>query len=387
VTIDQWRRVDRVMEEAVELAVFPGAALVVAHGNDVLYEGCYGTTGEGGGGLPVTSATIYDLSSLTKSLATAAAVVVLLARGSLTLDTPIGELLPDFVTPADGSTAATGDRSAVTLRHLLAHASGLPAWRPYWRMLQAEEESAGRRLVATEAGRRRIHEMAVREPQARPQGTRSVYSDVGFIVLGAVIEAASGERLDAFVAREVFAPLGPSEAGFVDVADARRDQRPESGRHRAAPCGDCAWRGGTVEGLVQDENAYAMGGVAGHAGLFASIADVQTLVAEWVAAYGGRSRVLDPAQVREFWNAREVAPASTWKLGWDTPTPGASSAGRFVSLRSVGHLGYTGTSVWIDLDRGVHVILLSNRLHPDRENTAIRQLRPRVHDTIFEILG
>jgi len=157
---------------------------------------------------------------------------------------------------------------------------------------------------------------------------------------------------------------------------------------RIAPCGSCAWRGtDAVRGAVQDENAYAMAGVAGHAGLFSTARDVHTLVAEWVLAHAGSGRLLDPQVVRRLWRRSPSVPGTTWALGWDTPSRPISTAGTHVSADAVGHLGFTGTSIWIDIQRGVHVILLSNRVHPDRASTGIRELRPRLHDAVFEAVG
>jgi len=370
-----WGRVRHVLEEAVDGRVFPGAALLVACGDEVLEEIYVGSVEIDGSA--VTAETVYDLSSLTKPLATTASLLVLTADGRMELERPLAEIYPEFVDlgPADERDI----RRAIVIEDVLRHRAGLHAVGGFWRRLQeARPEQVGTRDAA-----RVIAAYAAERPLDYAPRSSAVYSDLGFIMLGVAIERLAETTLDAFTQTRLYEPLGAAMA-YRPLSDERSVKDSAS----IAPCGSCDWRGGVVRGAVQDENAWAMGGVAGHAGLFGAARDVHVVIAEFVAASEGRGRVLDRELVCAGWQwpPRSVSAsafATTWVLGWDTPTAGASSAGRLISPGSVGQLGFTGTSVWIDRTRGVHVILLTNRLHPDRDNAAIRQLRPVLHDAVF----
>ncbi len=363
----EWARVEALLGRGVADGVFPGAVLSVGAGDDVVAEIAVGTiggngvaaTGDGADPRPTDPGVVYDLASLTKPLVTVASVALLLARGRLALDDSVAKLVPDFVGPGPHD---AHDRAAVTVRRLLSHSSGLPAYRRYFEQLDAADSGSPRELV----------ELVCREPLERPVGRSSVYSDLGFIVLGDLVERVAGVGLDRFFETELARPLGLETARFVTGTPID-----------AAPCGLCPWRRRVIRGVVQDENAYAMGGVAGHAGLFGTAGDVHALVAEHVRALAGAGRVLDGGVVGELWEPDDRVADTTWALGWDTPTPGASSAGSLVSPDAVGHLGYTGTSVWVDRTRGVHVVLLTNRVHPDPKHQAIRAFRPLLHDAVL----
>ena len=376
-SVSRWDGVRQTLEQAVAEQVFPGAAIFISRGDTPLAELYVGTLEEGGAA--VSDLTVYDLSSLTKPLATLSLMLVLAARGELTLDERFVSIYPEF---ADrGPPAERGQRESITLADLLAHRAGLQAVAALWQRLQDEcpDQVGTTRAAATMAG------YAAELPLEYTPRTRAVYSDLGFIMLGAALERRLGRSFGDLVNAEVIAPLG-AEVGYRSISGSAAV--PDEAL--VAPCGSCSWRDGVVRGVVQDENAWAMGGVAGHAGLFGNLRGVQALVAEYVAASKGQGRLLDRDSVLRCWQPEHDpvgtsrnSSASTWVRGWDTPTPGASSAGRLVSPDSVGHLGFTGTSVWIDRVRGVHVILLTNRLHPDRDNIAIRTWRPRIHDAAF----
>jgi CubicO group peptidase (beta-lactamase class C family) len=366
-----WDGVRRVLEDAVAERAFPGASLLIGRGDDIATELQVGSLSEAEGS--VTPDTSYDLSSLTKPLATLAALLILVSRGRVALDDPFACFYPEFAD--DGPPDEAERRRAVTIADVLGHRAGLKAVGAFARDLEVECPDQVGQVISgpTIAG------YAARLPLEYPPKTREVYSDLGFIMLGVAIERLCGARLDEFVTAEFLQPLAAA-AGYRPLPQSR--VAPDL--DLVAPCGSCSWRGGVVRGVVQDENAWAMGGIAGHAGLFGTARGVHSLIAEYVAASYGNGRILDSELVRRCWQPPHAASAgATWVLGWDTPTAGSSSAGRFVSQRSVGHLGFTGTSVWVDRVRGVHVILLTNRLHPDRDNVSIRRLRPRIHDAVF----
>ena len=375
--MDAWNDVVAILDDAVGPGhVSPAAALVVGRGETIVFEHSAGVAGLAGRESGCNPATIFDLASLTKPLVTVALALDLIARGRLYFDTRAADVLPSF---GEGGDAR---RLAVSVRHLLRHDSGLPAYQRYFEKFAADAPAGAREAAAS---RQRMFEMAVAEPLERDPRSGSVYSDIGFLVLGALVETVAGARIDELAAERLFAPLGIDDATFV----ATHVGPSKDLAARCASTGPCQWRGREVHGLVQDENAFAMGGVATHAGLFATARSVHRLVAEWVGASAGRGLVLDRRIVGHAWNrsasAAGAAP-STWALGWDTPTPGSSSAGSRIGPGAVGHLGYTGTSVWVDPSRRVHVVLLTNRIAYGRDSTAIRALRPRLHDAVFTAL-
>lgn len=369
-----WSEVAAIVEEAVgEGSVAPAAALLVGRGSLVLFEHSAGVLA---GGSPCDATTIFDLASLTKPLVTAALTLDLIAQSRLSFDTRVADILPAF--------GAGGDerRRGVTVRDLLRHDSGLPAYRRYFEKCDGSAPKDGSDAASC---RERMFGLVLTEPLERDPRCGSVYSDIGFLVLGAVVEEVGGGRIDELALRRLLVPLGVEDTCYVETLTG-----PSAAlRERTAPTGPCPWRHREMHAVVQDENAYAMGGVASHAGLFATARSVHGLVAEWTEAWAGRGLVLDRRIVGYAWNrsasALGAAP-STWALGWDTPSPGASSAGGGIGRGAVGHLGYTGTSIWIDPSRHAHVVLLTNRIAYGRNSEAIRALRPRLHDAVFAVL-
>jgi CubicO group peptidase (beta-lactamase class C family) len=213
-------------------------------------------------------------------------------------------------------------------------------------------------------------------------GAAAVYGDLDFIVLGALVEAVARQPLDAFCAERIFAPLGMRETFFVRLGDGEPGLAPAL-RRRVAATENCPWRGRILWGEVHDPNASVMGGVAGHAGLFSTADDVMSFAQALLDAWHGRPSPLPAARVREFTARQSLPEGSDWALGWDTPTAGTSSSGQHFSARSVGHLGFTGTSLWIDLEREAVVVLLSNRVHLVAKRSRF-ELRPLVHDLLME---
>ena len=335
-SVDRLQAIDRVVERGIAGGGFPGAAVVVGRRGVAVWSKGYGRVSWGGGAAPVSAdSTIYDLASLTKVIATTAAAMVLYDRGKLQLDAPVHRYLPSFV---------GGGRERVTVRDLLRHRSGLPAGRDLWRV--AHDPASARRQV-------------LRTGLERAPGRRAEYSDLGADVLGFVVEAAAGEPLDRFVTRAVYGPLGMKDTGF----------RPPRSQHgRVAPTEVSPPRGRPLRGEVHDENAYALGGVAGHAGLFGTAADLAVLAQTLLngGEYHG-VRVFSDSAVRLF-----TTDAGGWRgLGWQT-CQGSGSCGLRLSARAYGHTGFTGTSLWIDPDRDLFVIVLTNWVH----NPAGHRYRP-----------
>jgi CubicO group peptidase (beta-lactamase class C family) len=351
----------RVLGAAVEARAFPGCAFgVLANGRIMLQDGLGHFTYDDREPR-VTAQTIFDVASLTKVAATTAAAMLLWQRGKLDLDSRVSELLPGFA--ADRSAGDPARR--VTLRHLLAHSSGLPGYVEFFRSDSTPE------ALLQECLRLKL--------EAEP-GTRAEYSDPGFILLGKALEGLAGEGLAAWTRREIFEPIGMQATGFLPAEGARLAIPPteEDGklRHRR------------IQGEVQDENAWVLGGAAGHAGLFSNVPDLLRLAdAILHAGMAGapKGAPLFDRKTVEFFAERQEPEGSSRALGWDTPSEGSSS-GKHFSKHSIGHLGFSGCSLWIDLQDDIAVVLLTNRTWPDRKSQRIREVRPAFHNAIREAL-
>lgn len=362
---DIWIPVTQLMDHAIMDGIFPGAVLLVGTGEQIRLAWAAGVANHCTG-QRVSLETVFDLASLTKPLATTLAVMKLVQTGQLSLETRLGDVLPDF-----RSTSKHG----IQLRHLLLHTAGLPAHRHYYRILSS---------LAFDERKRGLRRMLVEEPLVRPIGSQSEYSDIGFMILCWVVESMARVRLDRYVSREIYDPLGVQDLFFVDLGTAK-PEAPFAATER------CPWRKSLMVGAVSDDNAWATGGIDGHAGLFGTAGAVYALLKVLLNSFHGRpalpggpaTTVFQPSLVRRFLRRDDHARRT---LGFDTPSPHNSSSGKYFSANTVGHLGFTGTSFWMDLDRNITVILLTNRVHPDRDNNRIRAFRPRLHDTVMKTL-
>jgi beta-N-acetylhexosaminidase len=349
------------LNRAVADGAFPGGVLAVGLNNELAIHP-FGTLARDATSPRVTADTIYDAASLTKPIVTTSAVMMLSQQRQLDLDAPVSHYLPEFAAAAK-SDPDPAWRARVTVRMLLLHDSGLPAHRDFY------EKSKGKDTILT----RVLAEPLVHEP-----GTKIEYSDLGFILLGTIVERLTGKSLDQFARQNIFTPLGMTESLF---------NPPRSLRARIAPTeNDTAYRKRLIRGEVDDENAWAMGGVAGHAGLFSTASDIAAFAQ--MMLNGGiyaHNRLLSRATIREF-TARQTIGDAARALGWDVPSE-PSSSGRYFSGKSFGHMGFTGASLWIDPERKLFVILLTNRVNPSRTNEKIREVRPALHDAVMEALG
>ncbi len=350
-------KVRKVMERGIEEGIFPGAQLLVSRKDRILHEGAYGgidyETGE-----RVTRETVYDLASLTKPLGTALAVMRLRDMGMMRLKGRLSDYLPGF--------RAAGSGEAGVLR-LLTHSAGFPAHRPYYELLEKMEMPLRREALTR---------LIMEEPPEYLPGTDVIYSDLGFMVLAMAVEAVAGIPLDRFLTEEVHGPLGAGGLHFPGTGGGL------PGRVYA-PTERCQRRKLLIKGAVHDDNAYALGGVCGHAGLFGTASEVHRLLgALWTSyAGGGGAGVFSEESVRRFLAPEEKTGRTP---GFDIPSGPVSSSGTRFSRNTVGHLGFTGTSFWMDLDRGITVVLLTNRVHPVRANMGIKSFRPLIHDTVME---
>jgi len=308
--------------------------------------------------------TRFDLASLTKVLATTLLCMRHWERGRLDLDAELGQLLPSYYSP---------DMAPLTPRLLLTHTAGL---RPSVR-LQEEFEPDPQDPAAR---RRQAMERILTTAPDRPPGQETRYSDLGLILLGDLIEQLEGDTLDRLCERELYGPLGLDDTFFVHL-DAPLAKAIHPAQEFAAT-EDCPWRDRVVRGQVHDENTFVLRGVAGHAGLFSTIDDLAKLACELAEPRD----LLKPDTVRAFTARQNLIEGSTRALGWDTASP-AASCGRHLSPLAFGHTGFTGTSCWVDATSGLWIVLLSNRVHPTRQNTAFLRLRPALHELIAQSLG
>ena len=356
--LPRWQPLASALQTAVERGAFPGAVVAVGRRDTVLFLRAFGRL-DYEGGAPVTLRTVWDLASLTKVVGLTTAAMLLVDDGKLDIDAPVTRYVPEF--------AAGGD--SVTVRHLLTHSSGLPAWKPFFQGVRS---------------RRQMFSLVHAEPLEAASGARMAYSDLGAMLLTEIVERVSGQRLDRFLQARLFRPLGMRQTRF---------RPPRSWLERIAPTEvDTTWRHRLVRGEVHDENAASMGGVSGHAGLFSTAPDLVRF-AQFLMRGGategagtgapghwgtGGAQLVGAQTVAEFTRAQQPG-FSSRALGWDTPSEN-SSAGTRLSARAFGHTGFTGTSIWIDPERDLFVILLTNRVYPTRENNLIRDVRRHVAD-------
>jgi CubicO group peptidase (beta-lactamase class C family) len=359
---DRFRGAFSILEKAIAERAFPACSLAVTVRGELIAHKALGRFTYDPGAPEVTTASLFDLASLTKVLATTTMAMILYERGLLDLETPVTAIVPEFAGQfVDRFADNDPRRREITVRMLLAHTSGLPAYEKLFLRAQSREG---------------LLRAAFTTPLAADPGARAEYSDIGFIVLGVVLERLADESLDAFCQREIFGPLGMTHTTF-NPGHALKNSIPPTADDRT-------FRHRIIQGEVQDENASVLGGIAGHAGLFSTAEDLAIFAHAMLN--GGHPILRSSTVTIELFSRRESVPEGTSRaLGWDTPSA-PSQSGKYFSSRSFGHLGYTGTSLWIDPDRQLSITLLTNRTWPDSENQAIKQVRPAFHDAVIEVL-
>jgi CubicO group peptidase (beta-lactamase class C family) len=358
-------QVDRLLKKGVEEGIYPGAVLLVAYVGRIIVIREVGNCSI----IPYTATmhrdTIFDLASLTKPLATTLAIMKLVDDATLDLNQPLADLLPGKL---------PDDKRRISLHQVLSHCAGFPDWKAFYLNL-VKYRPGGRK--------KHIKNWICKEELVYQPGTACLYSDLGFMVLQWVIEEVTRMEMHQFLECNFYEPLSLKKTFLGGTSYSTRFEKV-----LFAATEDCPWRRRVIQGEVHDENAYALGGYSGHAGLFGTADEVYILVDLLREHYRGeRKDYFNPQTVKSFFTRQEIADNCTWALGWDTPSSKNSSSGKYFSTRSVGHLGYTGTSVWLDLDRNLLVIFLTNRIHPTRNNEKIKAFRPRLHDLILEELG
>lgn len=357
---ERFRRASEVLHQGILERAFPAATTEVGRASGALWRGAFGTLRYDAESPATTHDTVFDLASLTKVIATTTLTMRAVEDGLVTLDDPVRRHISEW---------RGKDRDTVTVRDLLIHASGLPAYLPFFR---------------DHTGRVEFEPAICRTPLEYAPRSQSIYSDLGFMLLGFILEDVR-RQARAGVGRFDPSATLPSQfrrvAAFITV-EPLAYKPPRTWWPRTAPTEHDEWRGRTLQGEVHDENTWALGGAAGHAGLFGTAGAVGAFAQSALKTIDGERVVASPDTFRQFIRRTEI-PGSSRALGWDTMLP-TSSCGTRMSPTAIGHTGFTGTSLWIDWERDVYVVLLTNRVHPTRENNRIREIRPAFHDAVME---
>jgi serine-type D-Ala-D-Ala carboxypeptidase len=347
----------RVLEDAIRDRAFPGCAVAVGTSRGPWWKEGLGRL-DYASGPEATPRTLYDLASLTKVVGTTSVVMALVRDGKLSIDDAVCRHVPGF---------SGGMKARVEIGHCLSHSSGLPAWKAIHLEARGHGDVLGR-IIAT-------------DPEV-PPGTREAYSDLGFMLLGEAAARAGGKSLADLERELVLDPLGLADTRRALRKDDIARTAPTEKLPATAPAAGADRPGETfTRGVVHDENAAAAGGGTGHAGLFSTADDMAVFATELLRARAGRSRIFPAALIARFTSPAGIVPGSSRALGWDTPSR-LSSAGSLLSRSSFGHTGFTGTSIWVDPERDIFIVLLSNRVHPTRENTRIAAVRRALADAV-----
>jgi CubicO group peptidase (beta-lactamase class C family) len=297
-------------------------------------------------------------------------IIQLISENKLSLETTLDQFYGN----------QNASHAHITLENLLNHTSGLPAWKPYYRELPSS-------IVATDEGKKFVKDACINEPAEHRPGEQIIYSDIGYILLGDIIEKTSGKPLDQLFKEKIAEPLGMKDTFFVNLVNKSEDA---TARRRFAATEDCHWRERVLHGQVHDQNCYAMGGVAGHAGLFSTAKDIHRFLAAFMPCFEHDGGFLPHGLIAKLFHLKNdlITPPSRGVFvgGWDTPSAKNSAAGHYSSRHAIGHLAYTGCSLWVDQQQHFWMILLTNRIHPSTTNEKIKAFRPRIHDLVYTTL-
>ncbi len=346
-------QVDEIIQLAIKDSAFPGAVVLVSKEGKIIYEKAFGHLTYDDTSAAVTINTIYDIASLTKVIATTTAVMICYDKNLFSLDDPVEKYLPEF---------SQNGKEKVTIKNLLLHNSGLSAFKRFYKNYSSADE---------------LIKDIYKTPLSYEPGSKTVYSDLGFITLAKIVEQVTGKEFDVFCKEEIFIPLQMNSTFF---------NPPDSLINKIAPTEyDNYWRHKLVWGEVHDETASLLNGVAGHAGLFSTAKDVSNLLQLLLnsGTFNGH-QIIKPATVKLF--TTRYSDKSTRALGWDTKSGEGSSAGNLFDITSFGHTGFTGTSIWVDPTRELFVVFLTNRVYPTRENKKLYKVRPALHDAVLNAL-
>lgn len=350
---EDFQVIDQIMQSAVKDSVFPGAVLLFGKDHEVIYNKAFGNFTYDKNSTKVSTNSIFDLASVSKVVGTTSAAMILVSNYELNLDDKVIKYLPEFNNNA---------KEKITIRNLLLHNSGLPAFKKYYDIYSTADE---------------VINDIMNLSLDNPPGEKYIYSDLGMIVLQKVMEKITSKTMDIFLSENLFVPLNMKSTMY---------NPPQKLKNKCVPTElDNFWRMRLLQGEVHDERAFMLNGVAGHAGLFSTAEDLSKFVMMLLNNGKYKNQQIISSQIIDEWTTRQ-SNQSDRGLGWDTKSPQNSSSGNYFSLNSFGHTGYTGTSIWVDKETKLFVILLSNRVHPTRNNIKIIKFRPIVHDAIYNLV-
>ncbi len=356
------------LEKSVQERVVPGLVLLFGKPGDVPFCNAFGKRQILPEHKPMATDTVFDVASVTKSVATASLVMLLEQSGLISSCDKVGKFFP-----------TAGEVSEVSIANLLCHRGGLRPWRPYFlRVTKGRKTGGVTDDVFDRKNRQIILKMLLNEELISRPGTKEIYSDIGYMLLGMIIEKVTDTGLDALFEEKIAAPLKLSNTAFRPI-----DSFVNTGQKLGVAASEkCPWRGNVLIGQVHDDNAFVLNGVAGHAGLFSNAGDLFKFTAEVLRSYkDGSGSLFSQKTIRKYITKPE---GGSWAFGWDTPTPGKSTSGSFFSRNSIGCIGFTGCTIWVDLDRDFVVILLANRVHPTRHsNPDFPEFRKSIHDIVM----
>lgn len=376
-----FRKVSELMQEGIDNDVFPGAVLLVGRAGEILYFNNFGVQRPAESkeelSVPMQLETVFDIAGLTQIVATTTLIMQLLESHKMHLDDKVSRFIQSFVVHGKGP---------ITIEQLLHHTSGFTAWYPFFEEL-AELNSGARMGILTGRGAKehvytRIHQLELEYEV----GEKQIYSDVGYMLLAEICEILTGVSFDRSFYKNIARPLGMKSTSFIDLSMIkRRGIHPI--RNVIAPTEDCAWRKRVLCGEVHDDNTWAMGGVAGHAGLFSSAYDLHIFATEMLKINSGRPGIVKTETLRHFWNVPDADPALPYKYGWSNPSELNEMTESKLSSKALGACGFTGCSLWLEPEKNLDIILMSNRVHPSRSNKRIMGFRPKLHAAIVDAVG
>jgi len=351
-------KINELMNNAVSERIFPGANLIFSLNGNILYNSSFGLA-DLDNKKQITQDTIFDLASLTKPIATTIAIMYLVQKKALKLDQNIRKFIPK---------CAGTDLENILIQHLLCHCSGLKAWTPFYKKIYKYDKKERKN---------KFRQLLLKEELINPPGFKTLYSDIGFMFLEWIIEIIVEKPMDQFIQKEIYEKLGLYNLFFIDLFSNQKTKK-----YSFASTEKCPYRNKTLTGEVHDDNAYSIGGICGHAGLFGDIKSVHEILLYLLRVYHKKDtiKLLDSEIVQLFLSQTKCLNRT---YGFDVPEETNSSSGKLFSKNTAGHLGFTGTSFWMDLDRSIIVVLLTNRVHPSRNNNKIKVFRPLIHDAIM----
>ncbi len=375
-SVESFAEVSALMKRAVDEGVFPGAVLTVGKGGQIVHREAVGfkslESSKNPNPLPMTIDTVFDIASLTEVLITTTILMKLIEANQIRLDDRISRYIQPF---------GVFGKSPITIAQVLSHRSGLPHWLPFYEDLLRENAGARMGILTSRGARDFVYNQINRAELKYAPGGKQVYSDVGFILLGHLVEVLTGLGLEKAAQRFVFQPLGLKSTSFIDLSMVRR-----RGIHPVtdliAPTEECSWRKRMLCGEVHDDNAWAMGGIAGHSGVFSTAFDLHVFARELLASFHRQSNFISRNVLDVFWAPGETGGESAWRLGWDSPSEENGMQPAKLSKNAIGICGFTGCSLWLEPQQAIDIVLVSNRVHPSRANKKIRNFRPQLHEAV-----